>query len=231
MISAHLINSLTEGDFGNGTPLLQSQVEGDFWTRRAGCYTVYRGRDHVEKIDYERIVFTTPSKGSVQLPSFLGHAPETVTYYALRRISSMGKEDRGTRSVVRLSMGADGKQKPAVPNRVRGLRAWGESGGRIRICWWYWPIGQEVSPVHFAVYGDAGSGQIDTTNPMALVPYHGEVFYTTISTPGVDRKAYRFLVRSVGADGSDDGSSGYVEAFVDLTGPESPEGVAGDVSL
>ena len=231
MIAPHLINSLTEGDFGNGTPLLQSQVEGDFWTRREGLYTIYRGRDHVGKIDYERIVFTSPSKGLVGLPSFLGHEPGTVTYYALRRISSLGKEDRGTRSVVRLSMGADGKRKAAVPNRVRGLRAWGESGGRIRIGWWYWPMGQAVSPVHFAVYGDAGSGVIDTVNPMALVPFVGGVFYTTLSSMGVDGKAYRFLVRSVGADGNDDGSNGFVEAVVDLTGPESPAGVAGDVSL
>ena len=143
----------------------------------------------------------------------------------------MGKEDRGTRSVVRLSMGADGKRKAAVPNRVRGLRAWSEIGGRIRICWWYWPIGQEVRPIHFAVYGDAGSGVIDTVNPMALVPFSGAVFYTTVSSMGVDGKGYRFLVRSVGADGNDDGSSGFVEAVVDLTGPESPEGVGGGVSL
>ena len=88
-----------------------------------------------------------------------------------------------------------------------------------------------MSPVHFAVYGDAGSGVIDTVNPMALVPFSGGVFYTTLSSMGVDGKAYRFLVRSVGADGSDDGSSGFVEAVVDLTGPESPEGVAGGVSL
>jgi len=52
-MNAKFYNSLTEGDFGNGLPLCQSLLEGDFWPRPGGCHIVYRGQDG--RMDYDNV--------------------------------------------------------------------------------------------------------------------------------------------------------------------------------
>ena len=219
-------NSLIEGDFGNGLPLCQGLVEGDFWVRTLGCYNIYRGCGHIDDIDYEHIVAVTTAKGTLTLPASINHQADTDYFYAVRCASGTGQQEKGTMAVVKLSLDGQGDQRLVRANCVKNLYAQPISGGKIRVSWWYWPIGQQALPDHFAVYGDGGSGTVDYINELAQIEYTDRYFYSYVSTVGQDRKAYRYSVRSVTADGIDDGNSEIAQAVVDLTGPDGIAAVA-----
>lgn len=230
-MNARLFNSLTEGDFGNGLHLCQSLVEGDFWTRRQGCYAVYRGSGQIDNIDYERILATKTTKGPLNLPAHIEHERSTDYYYAVRYACGTGQQELGTLAVVRLSLDGDGRQRAPQPNQVCDLYAEAVNDGKIRIGWWYWPLGQRVQPDHFSVFGDGGSGSIDYETPLATFEYQGAGFYSYLSEAGNDQQTYRFSVRAVAAGDSDDGSTAYVATVVDLSGPAGIEGLSSDVKL
>jgi hypothetical protein len=228
-----LCDSLTEGDFGNGLPLCASWLEGDFWSRNQGGYNVYRGEGHIDNIDFGRIVATCTSKGLLSLPDHIGHQAGRDYFYAVRCVSGTGKQEKGTMAVVRLSLDDQGDRCPKRPNCVRDLTAGPAAGGKIRVCWWYWPLGQEARPSHFAVFGDGGTGVIDYESSLAEIDYRGAGFYSYLSSPGDDRQQYRFGVRAVAslAGCGDCGNRTFVEAVVDLSGPDGIEGLAGNVKL
>jgi len=215
----HLYHSLTEGDFGNGLFLRQSLAEGEFWTLPNGCVAVYRGEDSVAKIDYERIAAVGFSQGFLQLAASFKHAPDSETFYAARRISGTGKQEFNSGVLVRVALDAEGRIRQAKPNPVQRMWTRQIHGGRIRISWWYWPIGEEAKPAWFHVYGDDGSGQMDYENPMAQVNYNGRYFYFCETEPLEAGKTYQFSVRAVTEKGVDNGNAAVTEATVDLTGP------------
>lgn len=218
-------NSLTEGDFSNGLPLLEGLTEGDFWTRSQGCYNIYGGQDHIDNIDYSHILLTSTTKGIVNLPTSISHEADTDYYYATRCVSGTGKEEKSTMSIVKLALDSDGKRRPVRPNCVKYLYAQPVSKGKVQICWWYWPIGQQIAPDHFAIFGDGENGTVDYNNVLTQINYTGEYFYSYVSSVGQDQKSYRFSVRSVASNGTDDGNNSIIEAVVDLTGPDGIEGI------
>jgi len=57
------------------------------------------------------------------------------------------------------------------------------------------------------------------------VQYRGVYFYSYLSEPGMDAQTYRFSVRTVATNGTDDGNMFLVEAVVDLSGPACLEDV------
>jgi hypothetical protein len=207
-------NSLTEGDFGNGFALRQSLVEGDFWPRLEGCYNLYGGQEHIDHIDYRRILTTVTTKGVFVLPNYISHEASTDYFYAIRCASCTGKEEKGTMAVVGLFFDAEGKIRPNRPNYVSNLCVSVAEGGWVRLNWYYWPIGQRVAPHYFAIYSNNGSGAIDYNNQMAEVCYTGTYFYSYLSGPIQENIAYRFGVRTVTDDGIDDNNSNWVEVTV-----------------
>ena len=150
-MDSDIFMGLTEGDFGNGLPLCASLLEGDFWTRRSGCCAVYRGEGNIANIDFERIVIAATDGGLLTLPDYITHEPGNDYYYAVRRISQTGKQEKGTVAIVRLALDDEGKRIGNRPNKVRQLKAGAAHEGRIRLCWFYWPMGAEAVPDHFAV--------------------------------------------------------------------------------
>jgi hypothetical protein len=221
-MDVHLFNNLTEGDFGNGLFLRQSLVEGEFWTLFNGCVAVYRGEDSVANIDYERIVAVGFDQGLLQLAASFQHAPDSETFYAARRISGTGKQELNSGVLARVALDAQGKPRPAKPNRVQRMWARQIRGGRIRFSWWYWPLGQEAEPVWFNVYSDDG-GPVDYENQVAQVKYNGRYFHFYETEPLEVGKTYQFGVRAVTKAGVDDGNTAVIEATVDLTGPPPVE--------
>lgn len=214
-----------EGRFSMGRHLCLGLTWGRFWTLRQGCSNLYRGRGHIDDIDFERILAVGPSTGKIDLPGCLSHEPETDYFYAIRRVSGTGKQERGTEAMVKLGLDENGQQKLSRPNCVRDLRAQPAVGGRIQLRWWYWPVGQRSEPDYFAVYGDGGSGNINYDKALAQVQYRGVYFYSYLSEPGMDAQTYRFSVRTVATNGTDDGNMFLVEAVVDLSGPACLEDV------
>jgi len=217
--------SLIEGDFGNGFPLRMSLLEGDFWVRGRGAFTIYRGQGHIGAIDFNTIAAISSTEGDLPLPGHLEHSPGSETFYAVRRISKTGKEEKGTQAVVRLTLDEEGRRRSPRPNRVRGLTAGGEGEGRIRLGWFYWPLGNEVFPEYFALYGDQGTGVIDYDNPLAEIPYRNNYFYSFLSEPVEGGKRYRFVVWAVSAEGINDGNKGCIEVGVKDVGTFELEGL------
>ena len=225
----HFYNSLVEGDFGNGLPLRQSLVEGDFWARLQGCYSVYRGEGQVGEVDYFSIIAAPTDKGELNVTDDIVHAAGRNYFYAVRRISGTGRQERGTRSVVRLSLGELGERVGSRPNVVSDLSARATGDGRVALNWYYGPVGQEVEPIGFEVLGDGGSGVIDYETALGQVSFRGGGYYAFASSAGEDGQRLRFVVRSVDSDGVDDGNCASVSAVVDLSGPASVEDVSGRV--
>ncbi len=213
-------NGLTEGDFGNVLPLRTSLVEGDFWARRLGCHAVYRGKGNIANVDFERIVIATTNEGLLTLPDYITHEPGNDYYYAVRRISQTGKQEKGTTAIVRLALNDEGKRKGNRPNKIRQLKAETAHEMRIRLCWFYWPMGAEAVPDHFAVYGDNETGTIDYENSLCEIPYKfGCYFYQFMSGSAEHGQRLRFSVRAVNGEGQDDGNKAFVEAVVNSMGP------------
>jgi len=209
-------HSLIEGDFGNGFALRMSLTEGDFWTRGQGCYTVHRGEGYAGSIDFKHILCAQTSGGELNLPGYVTHRPDSETFYAVRRVSGTGIGEKGTMALVRLALDEQGKVRPLRPNPVRYLRASGVKGYRIRVSWWYWPLGEQIEPAYFAIYGDNGSKVIDYENPLGQVDYNKNYFYTFETealTPGTP---YRFAVRAVSEAGNDCRGRGWVEGEVNV---------------
>lgn len=230
-MDAKFFNSLVEGDFGNGYVLCQSLLEGDFWSRRQGCYNVYRGSDRIENIDFGDIVTSTTSKGKLALPSHLSHDAATNYYYAVRCASGTGKEEQGSEAMVQLSLDESGSQRPERPNCVIGLCAVPVADGRIRLSWWYWPLRQEVVPDHFSVFSNGGAGAVDFDTEVAQISYTGEYFYSYLTASGGHEEVHQLAVRAVSAAGNDDGNLAAVVAQVNLSAPDSIEGLAGAACL
>ena len=225
-------NGLTEGDFGNALPLRLSLAEGDFWTRRLGCHAVYRGKGNIANIDFEQIVIAVTNGGLLTLPDYITHEPGNDYYYAVRRISQTGKQEKGTVAIVRLALDNEGKRRGNRPNKIRQLKAETIHEGRIRLCWFYWPMGAEAVPDNFAVYGDSGSGTINYENSLCEIPYKsGCYFYQFLSEPGNHGQWLRFSVRSVSSEGQDDGNMAFVEAVVNSLGPPGVGMIVGQASL
>ena len=223
-------NSMSDGDFGNGFILCQSLTEGDFWTRRQGCYCVYRGCNRLDNIDHEHIVGSCSETGLLNLPDYLTHEANTDYYYALRRASSTGKQEYGTVSIVCLSLDTNAERHAERPNMVLDLQARPTHDGKIDLSWWYWPISQAAEPVSFAIFSDNGSGTIDYTNPLSIISYTGRHCYVATVSAG-DTATQRFSVRSVATGGTHDGNCAFVTATADSVGPDSQLDVSGAVSL
>ncbi|MFC1783407.1 hypothetical protein ACFL02_07455 [Planctomycetota bacterium] len=220
-----------EGRFGTGRQLCLGLTWGKFWTLRHGCSNLYRGQGHIDNIDFEHILIVSDSKAKLDLGGDLTHEPDTDYFYAVRRVSGTGKQEQGTQAIVKLSLDENGQRRRSRPNYIRDLRAQPAAEGRIRLCWWYWPLGQQTEPDYFAVYGDGGSGNINYDQALAKVDYGRGNFYSYLSTPGIDGQTYRFSVRSVAKDEYDDGNRFFVETTVDLNGPASLEGVRGNTGF
>ena len=220
-----------EGRLGAGRHLGLGLTWGRFWSRRSGCCNLYQGCGHVDDINYEDIRAVGPSEGEMELIGVLVCEPDTDYFYAVRRVSGSGKQEQGTQAVVKFSLDENGKVKSDRPNRILDLTAHAVPVGRVKLYWWYWCMGQEVEPRSFRIYGDNGSGEIDYEQEVAEVDYAGSRLYNYVSSVGVDGKVYRFSVRAVGDNGVDDGSLSYAEARVDLSGPESLDGLIGSMGF
>ena len=230
-MDARFYHSLTEGDFSDGLLLCQGLTEGDFWTRLDGCSLVHRGAGHLDAIDYTQVVAVGPVVGEVVLGEPVSHAVQTDYFYAVRWVSPTGKAEQGMMAVVRLSLDAAGERHSARPNPVSHLTAKMINQGRVQLNWWYWPLGEETAADHFIVYGDGGTGQMDWGQALGDVPYTGPHCYGFDTEPGKDGQTYRFAVRSVAADGTDDGHVKSVAVTINLSAPEGVEGVQGWVGF
>jgi len=230
-MDAKFLTALTYGHFGNGRHACQALLYGQFWTRRLGCHFVYRGSGHVDNIDFGSILASCTDTGLLTLPANITHQVDTNYFYAVRRVSRTGKPEQGTTAVVRLSLDSQGQCRPARANMVRDLRVQTIADGKMKLTWWYWPLGQAAEPTHFAVYGDGGTGTINYDSALVEVEYTGVHSYTAVVPTVGGEETHRFGVRGITACGVNDRNSAFVTGAPDLAGPNEIEGIDGVISL
>jgi len=220
MMDAQFFNALTEGDFSTGLLAMQSLVEGDFWVLTGGFNTLYRGVGQVGRIDFNTIIHVSGADGPVTLPDHVSHAASSETFYALRKVSGTGKQEKGTGAVLKLALDGAGVRKPPQPNVVRFPQADVIAGGQVRLSWWYGSLGQETLPKHFEVYSDDGSGVVDYVTVVVSVDYIGDGLYSIDVAGGAEGQRWLFGVRAVAASGVDDKSRAVVELVIDHAAPD-----------
>jgi hypothetical protein len=212
-----LFNGMTSTAFKLGTML----THGWFWTRRRGCTAIYRGPS-VPEVDFNHILQVADSHSQeVVLPAHLSHPPGSTHCYLARRFNGCGHQERTTAAAVRVCIGPEGQLVRPAPNAVLGLQGRRVGGHRLRLTWFYSPLGQKAAPQEFRVYWDGGTGPMDLEHPLATVPYGGRRFYQWEAEPLGDGQ-YTFVVRACDANHVENISPAIVVCPVTGLVPEAP---------
>ena len=205
--------ALFAGQTANGFKLGTVTTLGWFWMRVGGCRTAYRGGS-MEGVDFENVLAVVePDADEISLPSYLSHEAGEVYFYVVRCANGCGDIERTLRAAVKVAIDNDGKLGKGRPNEVVGLRAEQGQDGKVEIVWTYNPMEQGGWPAEMRIYGDAGSGEIDYQNPVAMVTYKGRRFYRH-KIEMAENGRYRFAVRA--ADANDNECESKQEVTVEI---------------
>jgi hypothetical protein len=211
-----LFSGMTSNAFKLGTVL----TVGWFWVRVAGCSMLYRGSG-MERIDFENILAVAgPQAGLISPPSYVKHNNDTGYYYVLRRSNVCGDEEHTLAASVKVSINADGELVKPQPNSIFEIKAQQVDGNKVQLIWYYCPIEQQSEPVHFKVYYDAGTGQIDYENPIAAIQYAGERFYSYRSEV-LNTGEYWFAVRAEDTAGTENRSLARIRIQLNSAEPDT----------
>jgi hypothetical protein len=193
---------------------------GWFWPRVAGCSILYRGGS-IETIDFTNILAVAKADASqIQPPNYLQHSSNSTYFYVIRRANNCGAQEYTLAASVKLSIGADGEMAKPRPNSILAARAEQIAGNKVQLLWFYCPIEQKSQPMHFKLYFDSGTGQIDYENAIASTSYTGRLFYSYRSDM-LDEGTYLFAIKVEDAAGTEDASSGEIEFQLDAKSPDT----------
>jgi len=211
-----LFNGMTSVAFKLGTTLSL----GWFWFRVTGCSVLYRGPS-LEQVDFDDLLTVTERNARhVSPPGYIPHDGDSTYTYVVRRFNERGYQEETFAASAGISLDSDGKLEEPKPNKIAILKAGQVEGGRVRLVWFYCPLGQGSKPVHFKVYYDGGTGRVDFDNALATIPYEGLKFYHYESPPLGGAK-YVFIVRTEDAHGIEDGSSTRLNLELSAAKPNS----------
>jgi hypothetical protein len=221
-----LKEALFGGQTANGFKLGTTLSRGWFWVRARGCRLVYRSGS-METIYFDNILTVTESQASeITIPGYLSHEPGQTYFYVVRCANQCGRIERTLLAAVKVSIDDEGGLQDARPNGVFGLDGKQKQDGKIEIIWGYNPIEQASNPKEMRVYSDAGTGEIDFQEPVAIVPYKGRRFYRYEDESQEGR--YLFAVRAVDAKNNEHSSTRKVSVEVHNEDVEAIEIVGAD---
>ena len=218
-MEAKFFDSLYGGDSANGTKLCMGLTEGDFWPRPIGVQLLYQGQD-TNDIDFSRIIAALDINDN--LFEISPGQPLSQWFYVIRRANCCGQEEKTLSASVRVNFDALGNLIERSCNKVFTIAAEQFDGSKILLKWFYQPIHQAKKTSRFKIYYDNGTGVIDYQNPLGSINYIRRKFYRFIIGE-ITGSSYRFCIRAVAADDSDDGFTGQV--IIQLN-RQSPEGIS-----
>jgi hypothetical protein len=205
-----LKEALFAGQTTNGFKIGTVMSLGWFWIRTSGCRLVYRG-ESMETIDFDNVLaVTSPETDEVTLPDFISHEAGKDYFYIVRCSNLCGQIERTLKAAVKVSIDSEGKLEAGKPNGVFGLAVKRRRDGQIEFVWGYYPIEQKSDPKEMRIYTDAGTGEVNYQEPIAVVQYKGKRFYQYKSEIPVNRR-YRYAVRAADSDGNEQRLSKAVE--------------------
>lgn len=217
-LKAALFNGMSANAFELGTVL----TLGWFWTRIAGCHTVYRGQDGT--MDYEAIQAVMEIDDDQVSMANQALAPNTMWHYVRRQLSDCGLESADSPvCVVRIE--AAGDMRLDTPNAPLAVTPELQGGAKVMLRWRYSADGQEIAPTGFRVYMDSGSG-FDFESPEAAVAYSpGRAEFGWVTAALSAGQTYRFVVRSYRTGAGQSRNTAYVSAVPKSTGPTAITGL------
>jgi hypothetical protein len=215
-------DSLFGGDSAKGSRLCLGLTEGDFWARPAGAQLLYQGEDG---IDFDKI----SAVSEIDNDNFEISAgqPLSSSFYAVRRVNCCGVEER-TLCAVRIEFNSLGDLIKYSCNRIFVAAAEQIEGSKILLKWFYQPIPQAKKISRFKIYSDNSAGVIDYQNPIGSVNYIGRKFYQFI-TGELSGNSYKFCIKAVAADGSDDNFTGQIIIGLNKQRPDGISTLQGSV--
>jgi len=205
-MEAKFFDSLYSGDSVSGLKLCMGLTEGDFWARPAGLQVLYQGQNDSD-IDFDRIIAASDSGDDVFEVS--AGQPLSRSLYVVRRINCSGVEERTLSAAVKVEFDGLGNLVERSCNKVFIVTAEQIEGNKILLKWFYQPIHQVKKISRFKIYCDNGMGVIDYQNPIGSLSYTGRKFYEFISDEFTGN-LYKFCIRAVAADDTDDGFAGQI---------------------
>jgi hypothetical protein len=228
-MSIKYFDSLFGGDSDTGIKLCMGITGGDFPALLSGGYlVVYRGQDG--NIDDDTIVaFMRSTDSRVSIP-YQALAANTIWSYIRRLVSDCGLESPDSPDcIVRIE--ADGDMILAAPNKPMNLTLERLADAKMRLCWRYTAIGQEVPPSGFNIYVDSGSGfNFGSPDAVKNVPGgNGEYSWTSASL--VNGQRYKFCVRAFRSGEGETQNTDYVSGIADSVGPDAIEDIWATVEM
>ncbi|MBW7907208.1 MAG: hypothetical protein LC135_01785 [Phycisphaerae bacterium] len=125
--------------------------------------------------------------------------PDGIWWYAVDRVNAFGLLTHGRDVAPRVFIG--GQDIGPLPSSPSGLTR-AQVGNAVRLAWMYEPIGQQVAPERFDVFGDGGTGTMDWVTVVASVVYgHGRRQYAWLSDAKNDGDVAQYSVRARSAAG------------------------------
>lgn len=220
-MDARFFDSLFEGDSANGVKLGMGLTGGDFWPRVEGCQNLYRGGS-VCTVDFDTILAVRDiNEILIGCGDEVGHETGQSYLYVVRRANRCGDQEQSFGAAIRVVFDDEGDLIEPGCNKVFSIFAEQIEGPRVRVVWYYCPIGQETDCGGFNVYSNNGTGQIDYAMPVTAVDYAGARFY--IHESGVlSEGKYLFVIRAVSKSGQEDDFDGAIEIEI---GDMLPDGV------
>jgi hypothetical protein len=211
-----LFNGMTSNSFKLGTTLSL----GWFWSRIAGCSALYRGPS-IEQIDFDTVLTVAQIDAcEISLPNYLPHENNSTYFYIVRRYNNCGYQEHTLAASAKVSIDIEGELFKPQPNKIINARAEQVDNDKILLTWFYCPIKQSSKPVCFDIYHDNRSGQIDYENPLAVVSYKGQKFYS-YESGSLETGRYLFTIRAKNADGIEDSSLACICIELDDKSPDA----------
>ncbi|MGA2915820.1 MAG: hypothetical protein ABSE89_07315 [Sedimentisphaerales bacterium] len=211
-------DSLFSGDSANGSKLCLGLTEGDFWSRPAGVQLLYQGRDC--DIDFDKIVIALGTDEDTFEIS--AGRPLSNSIYVLRRANCCGVEEKTFSAAVRVEFDSLGNLIEYSCNKIFIAAAEQIEGNKILLKWFYQPIHQSKKINNFKIYYDNGTGIIDYQIPLGSVSFKGRRFYQFV-TNELSGNNYKFCIRTVAEDNSDNGFTGQIDIGLNR---QNPNGVS-----
>jgi len=211
-------DSLFSGDSANGIKLCMGVTEGDFWARLGSVQLLYMGQD--DNVDFGRIAASSNiDNDSIEVAS---GQPLTRWLYIARRVNCCGIEEQTLSAAARAEFDNLGNLIEQSCNKIFTACAKQTGGSKILLKWFYQPIHQSKRIDKFEIYYDNATGTIDYQNPIGSVNYAGRKFYQFVTGELVG-DSYKFCIRAIAADDSDDGFMGQI---IIQFNRQSPDGVS-----
>ncbi len=123
-------------------------------------------------------------------------------------------------AAAKVSLNAEGELDKPQPNKIFTARIEQVDTDKVLLTWFYCPLEQSSQPVCFNIYYDNRTGQINYENPLAVISYQGQKFYS-YESGSLETGKYLFTIRAEDTEGNMKSPSAYLAIELDDKGPDA----------